>query len=294
MKQRLPYACVAAAALCAVVASGCHADPADAQSKPSLDGVWSTIRATDTYGAPLGEAASAYVLDFYLDADPEVFPGVEGTIIHSRRCAPNQTGCTPEVVVNEFTDLEFTTRVDPNRPKYKPEYWDKVQNLDYDSNFVDPSLVDPCGPRGVPRMGPPRKIIQTANEVVFFYTDEFRLIPIDGRAHDPNALPTFRGDAVGHWEADTLVVDTRSYNDSTWLARGGYFHSYEMRVIERLRRDGDTLNYQVTVEDPEVLLEPWTMNAVRLKLNPDPNATISEGLPCHNYDSDTMISRVRH
>ena len=51
-----------------------------------------------------------------------------------------------------------------------------------------------------------------------------------------------------------------AFNDLTWLAQGGYFHSDQMRVIERFRRDGNTLHYQATVIDPEALLEPWVMN----------------------------------
>jgi hypothetical protein len=131
------------------------------------------------------------------------------------------------------------------------------------------------------------------------YANEFRIIPTDGRAHDPEAFPTYRGDAVARWEGDTLVIDVRTFNDRTWIASalrgggGGYFHSYEMRVIERLRRDGNTLYYQATVEDPEVLLEPWTMNAVQMRL--DPKGTIREANPCDNsYDRGTIVGRTRH
>ena len=74
----------------------------------------------------------------------------------------------------------------------------------------------------------------------------------------------------------------------------GYFHSYELRVIERFRREGDTLHCQVTVDDPEVLLEPWVMNARDVRLNPDPTATVPEGVPCHDYDEAVTVSRIRH
>ena len=68
-----------------------------------------------------------------------------------------------------------------------------------------------------------------------------------------------------------------------------------MRVIERLRRDGDLLHYQATVEEPEVLLEPWTRNARVLKLNSNPKATIGESGPCNaQYDLETFVTRVRH
>jgi hypothetical protein len=155
-----------------------------------------------------------------------------------------------------------------------------------------------CYPEGVPRIGPPHKIVQTANEVIFLYAGrdhDSRIIPIDGRGHDPDAFPGFYGDAVGRWDGDTLVVDTVGFNDITWLGpRGGYFHSYELRVIERFRRDGDTLHYQVMVEDPEVLLEPWVMNARELRLNPDPKAALLERVPCLDYDEAVTVSRIRH
>ena len=212
----------------------------------------------------------------------------------SRRCSPNQVGCRDNT--NQANDGEFTGRTDPNRPLYRPEHWDKVQHLDYDTNFSDPMFR--CYPEGVPRMGPPTKIVQTANEVIFLYAGrdhDSRIIPIDGSGHDPDRFPGFYGDAVGHWEGDTLVVDAVGFNDITWLAgRGGYFHSYELRVVERFRRDGDTLHYEVTAEDPEVLLEPWVMNTRELRLNADPMVTLLERTPCRDYDEAVAVSRIRH
>lgn len=217
----------------------------------------------------------------------------------SRRCAPNQAGCRENT--NQNNDGEFTGRTDPNRPLYKPEYWDKVQELDYNTNFIDPSHR--CLPHGVPRVGPPRKIVQTANEVIFFYgsdiqtavSHDYRIIPTGGRGHDPNAFPTFYGNSIGYWEGDTLVVDAVGFNDMTWLAaRGGYFHSYDLHVVERFRREGDILHYEVTMEDPTVLLQPWALTPRQLRLNPNPRATIAEGLPCHDYDAEIVVSRIRH
>jgi hypothetical protein len=88
----------------------------------------------------------------------------------SRRCAPNQLGCRENT--NQNNDGELTGRVDTNRPLYKPEHWDQVQELDYNTNFVDPSHR--CQPHGVPRIGPPRKIVQTAKEVIFFYGSDIQ------------------------------------------------------------------------------------------------------------------------
>ena len=184
----------------------------------------------------------------------------------NRRCDPTQQeGCSR--ALNQTMDFEFEapSRFGPNRPLYKPEFWDKVQQLDMWTNKEDPVMT--CQPLGIPRHGPPRRIVQSANDVIFFYTQyadggggagEYRIIPTDGRKHNPQKSiePTYMGYTVGRWEGDTLVLDSISFVDSTWLARGGFFHSEQMHVVERLTRQGNQIRYQVTVDDPETLVEP--------------------------------------
>src|SRR5579872_1518908 len=166
------------------------------------------------------------------------------------------------------------------RPVYKPENCDKVQQLDMWTNKYDPVMT--CQPLGVPREGPPRRIIQTDKDVIFIYTGgdagggygEYRIIPTDGRKHtkDPNFEFTYLGDTVGRWEGDTLVLDSVGFNDATWLGRGGFFHSGEMHVVERFTRQGDVLLYDVTVEDPDVLAEPYVFPTRVVRRNPNPDA----------------------
>ena len=99
-------------------------------------------------------------------------------------------------------------------------------------------------------------------ELIFLYEeisgDVYRIIPTDGRKHREDANPSYYGDAVGHWEGDTLVVETTNFVEETWFGEDGYFHSDAMRVIERFWRVGENLAYQVTVDDPKVLTQPWT------------------------------------
>jgi hypothetical protein len=78
--------------------------------------------------------------------------------------------------------------------------------------------------------------------------------------------PSYFGDSIGHWEGETLVIDVTHFNDETWLAGipgsqggSGYFHSEALHVVERLTRKGDTLRWEATVEDPNVLAKPWVM-----------------------------------
>ena len=173
-----------------------------------------------------------------------------------RRCSPTQSaGCDRQD--NQTFDFELYS---PSRfgglgrPIYDPKYWDKVQELDMWTNKYDPVMT--CQPLGVPREGPPRRIMQTDNDVVFFYQGgdagggygEYRVIPTDNRQHDPKKAieATYLGYAVGRWEGDTLVVDSISFVDSTWLGRGGLFHDENMHVIEKFRREGDVIYYDVT------------------------------------------------
>jgi len=191
-------------------------------------------------------------------------------------------------------DGGMTQRFTANPPLYKPEYWEQVRYLDVNGNVEDMTFI--CLPAGVPRMGPPIRILQTANDVVLLYQQRntWRVVPTDGRDHDPiNAEDqTFLGDAVGRWEGDTLVIDTIGFNELTWLGWPGWFHSNEMRVEERFTRSGDSLQYEVTVHDPVVLTAPWEMEPIELELDHGQGVYV-EDPPCIDFDSSHMVTRER-
>jgi hypothetical protein len=67
-----------------------------------------------------------------------------------------------------------------------------------------------------------------------------------------------------------------------------------MHLTETLKREGNTLRYQVTVNDPDVLLQPWVMTPRVLRLNTNPKAYIREGDPCRDVDYGNMVSKIRH
>jgi len=68
------------------------------------------------------------------------------------------------------------------------------------------------------------------------------------------------GDSRGHWDGDTLVVDTTNFNDKTWLSGGGEFHSELLHVVQRFTMVGpNTIDYEATIEDPKVFTRPWTL-----------------------------------
>lgn len=189
---------------------------------------------------------------------------------------------------------------EPNQPPYKPELQAKVKYLDERTNEFDGVLH--CKPGGVPRMGPPQQIVQTPGQIVFLYDlarevsvqsgNYYRVIPTDGRSHRSDVDPSYMGDSVGHWEGDTLVVDVVGFNDLTWFASDGRFHSEAMHVIERFTRQGNLLTYEVTVEDPNVLTKPWIMNPRILKV--DPTALLTEDPPCVEKDAPHMVTNEHH
>ena len=89
--------------------------------------------------------------------------------------------------------------------------------------------------------------------------NHWRLVHTDGRAHEKDADPTFNGDAVGHWEGDTMVIDVVAIDERTWNDTAGWFHSDQEHLIERISRPFmNRLTYQVTIEDPKVLTKAWT------------------------------------
>ena len=221
----------------------------------------------------------------------------------TRRCGPTQQECTT-AQDNFWVDYEW---ISPSRfgvfgrPIYKPEFWDKVQELDQWTNKFDPIMT--CQPMGIPRALTPRRIFQTVNDVTMLYTTsdygggnrEFRSIPTDGRKHNPQKAieATYMGYTVGHWEGDTLVLDSISFVDSTWLGRGGLFHSENMRIVEKFTRKGDEILYDITIEDPDVFVEPWVM-PTRILRPFGGDGIIPERAHCEIYEQEAITNQLRH
>jgi len=177
-------------------------------------------------------------------------------------------------------------------PVYKPEFRAKVKDLFDHESKTDPVFY--CDRPGIPRIGPPRRIIQLPNEFVFLYEDisgdPYRIIPVGG-AHKKDGNPSYYGDSIARWEGSTLVVDVVNFVDSTWFGEDGYFHSDAMHVTERFWRSGPNLVYQVTVEDPKVLTVPWTMAPRVVK----PSTELLEESPkCTESDSKLLVNNDHH
>ena len=117
------------------------------------------------------------------------------------------------------------------------------------------------------------QIIQTPTLVTFLTEtyQSFKLIPTDGRPHRDDVAPSFRGDSIGRWDGDTLVIDTTNFSDENWLYAAGNvsFHSDALHIVERYRRiDSYTMKIDATIEDPKVLTAPFTVPTQTLHLAP--------------------------
>jgi hypothetical protein len=220
-----------------------------------------------------------------------------------RRCTPFQSKNCMEWT-NQSEDWVFmsSTRLDQRQPLYKPEYWDKIIALDQWTNKEDPVMT--CKPLGLPRQGPPARIFHTDKDITMLYRAgvdgaggyaEHRMVALDGRPHDPKRpnMYTYMGYTTGSWEGDTLVLDSTGFTDETWLGRGGWIHSDELRVIEKFTRKGNEILYEVTVEDPVYFLKPWVMPARTLRLSPT-NAVIGERGSCTEGEHEEVSTQFRH
>jgi hypothetical protein len=255
------------------------ATPRTASGKPDLSGVW---------GGPYNPITGG------------------GT----RRCGPTQSKVNCNIPMDNFwVDYEWLS---PWRfglmghPIYKPEHWDKIQELDQWTNKYDPVMT--CQPLGLPRHGTPRRIVQQENDVIFFYganadygggAAEFRDIPTDGRQRNPRTASQayYYGNSIGRWEGDTLVIDSTNFVDTTWLGRGGLFHSSSMHIIERLTRNGNELRYDMTIEDPEVFVEPFVMPTRILRLGGGGfggDGIQAERSYCEVYEDGNVTNQLRH
>jgi hypothetical protein len=163
------------------------------------------------------------------------------------------------------TPASGDTQSGRERAPYQPWAAKKVLESFNNRAIDDPTAL--CLPPGVPRIAIvslfPMQIIQTPQQIVMLYEymNVFRVIPLNAK-HPDDIVPTYMGDSIGHWEGDTLVVDVTGFNDKTWLINTGTFHTEALHVTERYTRvDRDQINYDVTIEDPNVLTKPWNYHA---------------------------------
>jgi len=157
-------------------------------------------------------------------------------------------------------------------------------------SWEDRSLYDRCITRGLPGSMMPAiygngyQIVQTPGYVAIIYEmiHETRVIPLDGRPHSPSNVRSYLGDARGHWEGDTLVVETTNFREQG-IYRNANPETF--RLIERFTRIApDTVKWAVTVDDPQTWTKPWTFS---MPLTKDDSGPVLE-YACHEGNLGLM------
>ena len=169
-------------------------------------------------------------------------------------------------------------------------------------SYTDRSLYDRCITRGVAGSVLPviynngNQILQAPGYVAIVneMIHETRIVPLDGRPHVSSNVQMLLGDSRGHFEGDTLVVETTNLTDRTGvgLNGGGARHSAALKITERFTRtDADTIDYKITIDDPQTWTAPWTME---MPLKRDDNYGMYE-YACHegNYALHNILSGAR-
>jgi hypothetical protein len=178
---------------------------------------------------------------------------------------------------------------------YKPEALAQKKK-----NFENRLKDDPevkCYMPGVPRamyLPFPFQIMQSPQSKVLMMVYEYagmnRTIYMDSTK--PAPTDTWMGWSNGHWEGETLVIDTTGFNDLSWFDRAGNYHSDALHVVERITaRSADTLNYEATIEDKNVFTRPWKIS-FPLYRRVEKNPQILE-FKCAEYSEEVLYGHLR-
>ena len=185
---------------------------------------------------------------------------------------PNLTAPAPKTADGK-PDLSGLWRMDPNayagnvsvdlkpdeiKPWAQELYKQRFEDLGKDNPAV--YQCTPAGPLYSIGFGM-AKFIQTPSLTAILYEDlSYRQIFTDGRPLPKDPNPSWMGYSIGHWEGDTLVVESSGFNDRSWLDGGGHPHTEALRLTERFRRrDFGHMEIQLTLEDREIYAKPWTI-----------------------------------
>ena len=317
------YSSLLAVCFCAIaLAQTKKAQPKTAWGDPDLQGVWTS---DDFYGVPFERPAQYGDRKFLTDEEyaaraketdllatsvqAGVFPnagywarqkGVDAKAVPTNwteyaRRAPRQTSIVvdpPNGHIPALTPQAEAIRASiAAARKPRPESW------------LDISIYDRCITRGVAGSmfpviyGNGTEIVQEPGYVAIRYEmiHETRIIPLDGRPHAPAALKTYMGDPRGHWEGNTLVIETTNFlaaGNGLGGNGGGVPYSEDLKLVERFTRiDDRSLQYEVTINDPKTYTAPWT---AAFPITHEPGYSIFE-YACHegNYAMSNSLSAAR-
>ena len=285
--------------------------PRTPDGQPDLQGIWTNATLT-----PLERPAAMAGKAFLTEA--------EAAAIEKRtadnRAATDKMGPLASGSYNRFWFDDGTTVlstrqtsmvVDPPDGRVPVRPSAEARRDDYAARNADSyefmSPWDRCITRGIPGAILPAgynnayQIIQTPGYVTIVYEmiHDARIIPLDSRQPRSSRDQTWMGDARGHWEGDTLVVETANFNNKGWIATSaaggrikGIPHTDKLRVVERFTRvAADKISYSATIDDPDIYTRPWT---VSFPLTADPEYRIFE-YACHegNYAIENILRGAR-
>ncbi len=187
---------------------------------------------------------------------------------------------------------QFDPEVTPeNPPSFQPWAAERIAAMTPLEIELSKSSVN-CMPRGVPAiwLQNPYGTMLVHKPGLFAQLYEvlnnFRVIYTDARPVPEYPEPLFHGNSTAHWEGDTLVVESTDFDERTYILPNGWFHSDRLRVIERYSRPSmNWLIVEVTVDDPEVLTEPWASAPRRWTLTSEP---INEFYCTNNRDLEEL------
>jgi hypothetical protein len=158
------------------------------------------------------------------------------------------------------------------KPQFQPWAEAKIKAMTPTELELSKSSVN-CLPRGVPAIWLQNPyttmIVHKPGLLVQLYEvlNNWRVIHLDGRPLPKDPEPFFHGTSTARWDGDTLVVESIGFDERTYIMPNGWFHSDQLRVTERYMRP--SLNYlyvQITVDDPKVLVKPWSSSRRRWTL----------------------------
>jgi hypothetical protein len=259
--------------------------PRTAWGHPDLEGIWTT---DDMRGVPMSRPQQFGDRMYLTDAEFAERAKQRGNArdIDNARTGTfrNEEGSrdfsyTSMVIDPPDGRVPALTAAAQARPRAQGSFgvgpWEKVQDF---------SLYDRCITRGaIGSFGPAvygngARFIQTPDSVIISYemVHDTRVIPLDGRPALGSGIKLLMGDSRGHWEGDTLVVESRNFTDRT--AVGGARHSEELRMVERFTRvDPEMIDYEIQINDPATFTKPWTF---RMTITSQPDYQIYE-YGCH-------------
>lgn len=221
---------------------------------------------------------------------------------HPARAIAGQPGITPNSVVLAAPVVALGTLgwvpggvgvVDGGEIPYKP--WAAQRKKENLENWLDRDPELKCFQPGIPRamyLPYPFEIVQGATKIqmIYEFANAQRTIHLNRMEEYPNI--GWMGYSVGSWEGDTLVVDVSAFNDATWFDRAGNFHSDALHVVERINlRNPDVMQYEATIEDPQVFTRPWKIS-MPIYRRVEPNARLSD-FRCVEMVEETMYGHLR-